>query len=93
MGKNTKKVPLMRLCPKCSSSLLPFVMVFFIAGVSAYVTGLTLAYSQWGLVQLIAGSVAAFLAVAATLAHYVISCMKRHCRHGSQPGHRQGTIH
>jgi len=29
-----------------------------------------------------------FLAVGATLLHYVISCMKRHCRHGNTPEHR-----
>jgi len=51
---------------------------------SAYLTWLTLTYSEVGKTELIAGSV-----VGATLLHYVISCMKRHCRHGKVPEHRQ----
>lgn len=71
----------MKLCPKCESSPLPFMMVFIIASLSAFVTWLTLAYSQAGPIECIGGSALAFLAVGATLLHYVLTCMKRHCRH------------
>ncbi len=80
----------MKLCRQCHSLVLPFFVVFFVAGVSAYLTWLTPSYSEVGTTELIAGSVGVFLAVAATLLHYV-SCMKRHCRHGSSPGYRQDT--
>ncbi|WP_089724084.1 hypothetical protein [Candidatus Thiosymbion oneisti] len=77
-----------KLCRKCSSPALPFFVVFFVAGVSAYLTWLTLTYSGVGKIELIAGSVGVFLAVGATLLHYVVSCMKRHCRHDQAPEHR-----
>jgi len=78
----------MKFCRKCNSSALPFFVVFFVAGISADLTWLTLTYSEVGKTELIAGSVGVFLAVGATLLHYVISCMKRHCRHGNTPEHR-----
>jgi hypothetical protein len=85
----------MKLCPECSNSPWPFVMVFFLASVSAFVTWLTLSYSQLGTLGQIAGSAVAFMAVGGTLLHYVLSCMRRHCRHGQQEqtGHKQGAAH
>jgi|GEM_PF-1183633 len=83
----------MKLCRKCNSSVLPFFVVFFVAGVSAYLTWLTLIYSGVGRTELIAGSVGVFLAVGVTLLHYVISCMKRHCHHGNTSEHRQDMPH
>jgi len=83
----------MKLCPKCGTSPWPFVVVFFVAGVSAFLTWLTLAYSELGMLKLIAGSGAVFLAVLGTLLHYVISCMKRHCRHGDESAHQHSTAH
>jgi hypothetical protein len=80
----------MKLCPKCGSAW-PFVVVFFVAGVSAYLTWLTLAYSELGMMKLIVGSGAVFLAVLGTLLHYVISCMKRHCRHGDETAHQHSA--
>jgi len=80
----------MKLCPKCGSLRWPFVVVLFVASVSAFLTWLTLSYSELGKVQLVAGSSAVFLGVSATLLHYVISCMKRHCRHGNPSEHQQG---
>ncbi len=72
----------MKLCPKCTSSLLPFVMIAVIAGVIGFVTWLTLGLSDWGHWQRLGAAGAVTVAVAATLRHYVISCMRRHCRHG-----------
>lgn len=83
----------MKICRKCSKSPLPFVMVLFIASVSAILTWLTLSYSELGTLVLIAGSVGVFLAVAVTLVHYVVNCLKRYCHHGSHAEHRQGAVH
>jgi hypothetical protein len=80
----------MKLCPKCSSTPWPFLLVIFIAVVSAFLTWLTLSYSGVGTVGVIAGSGGVFVAVLATLLHYVISCLKRHCRHGNESGHDHG---
>jgi hypothetical protein len=70
----------MNLCPKYGSSLLPFLMVFLVASVSAFMTWLTLTYSDAGILECIAGTAVVFLAVGGTLLHYVLGCMKRHCR-------------
>lgn len=77
----------MKLCPECGRSPWPFMMVLFIAGISTFITWLTLTYSQFGLAERVAGSGLVFLAVGGTLLHYVISCMRRHCRHEKQTGH------
>jgi hypothetical protein len=68
-------------------------MVFLVAGVSAFLTWLTLTYSEFGTMELVTATSAVFLAVAGTLLHYVFSCMRRHCRHGGGPEHRHGTAH
>jgi len=83
----------MQLCRQCSRSPLPFIMVIFVAGVIAFLTWLTLAYSQLGELEVIAGTCVVFLAVATTMLHYVMSCMRRHCNHGDQNEHRQGAAH
>lgn len=84
----------MKLCPECSKSPWPFVMVFFLASVSAFITWLTLSYSQVGVLEQIAGSAVVFLAVGGTLVHYVLGCMKRHCRHGQrEQSGREHTAH
>ena len=78
----------MNLCPECSKSPWPFAMVFFLTSVCSFITWLTLSFSQIGVVGQIAGSALMFIAVGGTLLHYVITCMKRHCRHeqGQAPG-------
>jgi hypothetical protein len=83
----------MKLCSECNRSPWPFVVVFFVAGISTFLTWLTLSYSQVGMVERVVGSAGVFAAVTATLLHYVFSCMRRHCRHGGQagPGHNHGT--
>ncbi|MBK5932170.1 hypothetical protein [Halochromatium salexigens] len=71
----------MKLCKTCFSSPWPFMMVTAIAIMTGFVTWLTLGLSQpEPQVQLAVGLIA-FIAVEATLIHYVISCMRRHCRH------------
>lgn len=79
----------MKLCPECAKTGWPFVVVLFIAAFSAFLTWLTLSISDLGLAERAGGSALAFLAVGGTLLHYVITCMKRHCRHGqsSRRGH------
>jgi len=82
----------MKLCQECGRSPLPFLMVFFVAGISSFVTWLTLAYSQFETIQVILGSGAVFLAVAGTTLHYILNCIKRHCNHGSH-GEQRGIAH
>ncbi|MEA3638972.1 MAG: hypothetical protein VBE63_03410 [Lamprobacter sp.] len=71
----------MKLCKTCFSSLWPFVLMTVIAGVTGFVTWLTVGLSQPDPQLRIAVGLIVFLAVEATLIHYVVSCMRRHCRH------------
>jgi hypothetical protein len=75
----------MRLCSDCRKTPWPFVMVTFISGAIAFVTWLVLGFAQSDPLVQIIGTVAVFIAVAATLLHYVLSCMRRHCE---QLGHQ-----
>jgi hypothetical protein len=77
----------MKLCPECSNSPLPFLMALFVAGVSAFLTWLTLTYSQFGTVERIAGTMLVFVAVGTTIVHYMLACMRRHCRHDQHASH------
>ncbi len=74
----------MNLCPKCSRSTWPFVMITGITTIIAFVTWLILGLSMAGPLTRAAIAAAVFLAVGGTLLHYVISCLKRHCRHGHE---------
>lgn len=80
----------MKLCPKCSRSPLPFVMILLISSVLAFITWLVLGLSQVEPVARMAAGAAVFLAVGGTLLHYVISCLKRHCRHDHEHQHAHG---
>lgn len=71
----------MKLCKTCFASPWPFVLMTVIASMTAFVTWLTLGLSQTEPQLRLAVGVIAFVAVEATLVHYVISCMRRHCRH------------
>jgi CDP-diglyceride synthetase len=83
----------MKLCPECGSVWWPFVVVVFISGVVAFLTWLMFSLSSVeGVIRLV-GSAAVFVGVASTLAHYVVSCMKRHCRHGTEPLHHHQPAH
>jgi sterol desaturase/sphingolipid hydroxylase (fatty acid hydroxylase superfamily) len=66
-------------------------MVLFIASLLSFVTWLVLGFAGADLVQASAGTALAFFAVGGTMLHYVLACMKRHCRHGKAsrtPQHR-----
>jgi hypothetical protein len=87
----------MKLCPQCNGSPWPFVMVLFITSLLAFVTWLTLTFAGADPVQAAVGTAVAFVAVGATMLHYVLACMKRHCHHGenrvSAPhSHHHGTL-
>lgn len=71
----------MKLCKTCFSSPWPFVLMTVIATMTGFITWLTLGLSQPDPQLRIAIAVIAFVAVEATLIHYVVSCMRRHCRH------------
>ena len=79
----------MKLCPQCQKTPWPFLFALFIAGFAAFLTWLTTALSDLTYGLRIAASASVFIAVAATLIHYVVSCMKRHCRHNKAHQHRQ----
>lgn len=82
---------MLKLCSQCNNSPWPFVMVFVVSVVSAFVTWLTLTFAQFGSVESLAGGGLIFAAVGTTLLHYVFNCMKRHCRHSA--GHHHGHHH
>jgi len=89
----------MKLCPQCDNSPWPFVMVVFISGVITFLTWLTLGFAGANTVQAAIGALLAFLAVGTTLVHYILACMKRHCRHdrrrttsGHEHAHHHGIL-
>lgn len=71
----------MNLCPKCNHSPWPFVLVVVIATVSGFMTWLTLGLSVVDDGPRLIAAAVVFVAVGATLLHYVLTCLKRHCRH------------
>ncbi|MFD2111820.1 hypothetical protein [Thiorhodococcus fuscus] len=72
---------MMNLCPKCSHSPWPFVMIFAITSVIGFLTWLVLGLSPLDPLARVAIAVVVFLVVGGTLLHYVVSCLRRHCRH------------
>ncbi|MBK1719545.1 hypothetical protein [Thiocystis violacea] len=74
----------MSLCPKCGRSPWPFVMILAITAVIAFLTWLILGLSMVEPVQRLGVALVVFLGVGGTLLHYVVGCLKRHCRHGHQ---------
>jgi hypothetical protein len=82
----------MKLCPECSRSPWPFVMVALISFMAAFLTWLTVSLSGLGTTGRLLASGAVFIAVGSTLVHYVISCIERHCRHGKESGHSHGAV-
>ncbi len=78
----------MNICPKCNGSPWPFVLVLAIASVAGFSTWLTLGLSVPEMPIRVAAGALAFLIVGATLLHYVLSCLKRHCHHGKGPAQR-----
>jgi hypothetical protein len=70
----------MKLCNECRRTPWPFVFALFISW-------LMLSFSGFGELEQLIGTGMMFFAAAATLMHYVLSCMKRHCRHGGHHHH------
>jgi CDP-diglyceride synthetase len=81
----------MKLCPECRRLWWPFVVVVFISSVVAFLTWLILSLSSLEVAIRLVLSGAVFVGVAGALAYYVVSCMKRHCHHGTAPLHHQPT--
>jgi ABC-type uncharacterized transport system permease subunit len=76
----------MKLCSDCRRTPWPFLVALFIASFAAFLTWLTLSFNQADTTQLILGVAVMFVAAGATLIHYVINCMRRHCHHGHHHG-------
>jgi hypothetical protein len=68
-------------CPKCIPTALPFAMTALIASVIAFITWLTLGLSDVGDAVRLGGAAGAFALVGFALWQYILSCMRRHCRH------------
>lgn len=72
----------MNLCSECNRPLWPFAMILGIAGVIGFLTWLLLGLSVAEPMARATIAAGVFLGVGATLLHYVVSCLRRHCRHG-----------
>ncbi len=70
----------MSLWPQWVRSSWPFVLVLTIASVAAFATWLTVGLSINEPVPRLAVAALVFVAVGATLIHYVFSCLRRHRR-------------
>lgn len=70
------------LCPQCRASPWPFLVVLFLATLTAFLTWLITTFANLSFKQCILASLLMFLGVTAGLLAYVISCIRRHCRHG-----------
>lgn len=71
----------MKFCSRCHKTLWPFLFAVFIAGVAAFLTWLTLVYSQFNTTTSMVLSGVMFVGASVILIHYMLSCIKRHCRH------------
>lgn len=74
----------MKLCSKCITAVWPFALVTVISVVVGGVTWLTLGLSDIEPMVRIGAAGGVFIAVEGTLVHYVVNCMRRHCKHGVQ---------
>jgi hypothetical protein len=74
----------MDLCPKCAPSFWHFALILTIAGVAAFATWLTLGLSIDDPTIRLGAAAAVFLIVGGTLVQYILSCLRRHCRHATQ---------
>ena len=77
----------MPFCPKCERPFWPFLMILTITSVIACLTWLILGLSAFDPVARLLVAVGVFVAVGATLLHYVLSCLRRHCRHRQPAAH------
>ncbi|MGD8207879.1 MAG: hypothetical protein PVH47_07365 [Thiohalocapsa sp.] len=83
----------MKVCTSCHRSKLPYILVTLIAAIIGFITWLTLGLSTYEPMVRLAGGLVVFAAVAATLLHYVFSCIQRHCRHQHDLGHTSSPPH
>jgi len=79
----------MKLCNECRKTPWPFAFALFISSVTGFLTWLMLSFGGFNETEQLIGSAAVFFASAATLTHYVLSCMKRHCRQDGCHHHSQ----
>ncbi|WP_295444218.1 hypothetical protein [uncultured Thiodictyon sp.] len=77
----------MKLCSKCDNSPLPFIMIFVIATISAFMTWLTLELSIPEVGPRAGASAVVFAVVGGLLLAYVLNCLKHHCRHQDEHAH------
>ncbi len=77
----------MKLCSDCRKTPWPFAFALFLASLTAFLTWLLLSESDFGMTERMIGTGLIFLAASATLLHYMLSCMRRHCHH-HDPHHR-----
>jgi hypothetical protein len=74
----------MKLCSQCHHTPWPYLVAVFIAAFAAFLTWLILGYNaEFSAHECLLGSIGMFLVVGAALSHYMMSCMKRHCRHNT----------
>ena len=83
----------MKLCSECRKTPWPCAFAIFIAGLSAFLTWLMLSFSGFSESERLMGSALMFVLASATLLHYVLSCMKRHCRHDRHGDHTRHHHH
>ncbi|MBB1126272.1 hypothetical protein HUK38_08510 [Thiospirillum jenense] len=72
---------MMSLCTECRKSPWPFVFIIVIASVSTFLTWLTFSFAQSDELVRIGASAGMFIVVSGGLLSYVMSCLRRHCRH------------
>lgn len=61
-------------------------MVALFAAILTFLTWLVLSFSQAEPVTRVAGSAAVFVSVGLALTQYVLTCLRRHCRHRHESG-------
>ena len=71
----------MKLCADCRKTPWPYVIALFIAGFTAFLTWLTLASAGINPNENRWWTAGMFLGVFGLIMTYMLSCMRRHCRH------------
>ena len=72
----------MKLCAGCRRTPWPYLIVVFIAALSAFLTWLTLSSVSISPDENRWWTAGAFLGVSGLLGTYVLLCMRWHCSHG-----------
>lgn len=71
----------MKLCGECGKTPLPYVIVIVVSAFSAFLSWLTLPLLGVSSEARLWLTVAIFIAVGVLLLTYMVSCIRRHCRH------------